>query len=492
MPGRAGPREAKTYKAFSRSGRGASREVGGAHTTADGRDNRTLPEGRGPASVGVIPSEEGVVTVERRLSPLAQRTNKKLRVLQETLHRAAKKDLKRTFGVLYDKVYRWEVLWVAWYQVRRNRGAPGVDGRTIRAIQEDGEVKFLKEIQTELREKRYRPRPIRRVFIPKSNGKLRPLGIPVVKDRVIQAAVKLVLEPIFEANFLENSYGFRPGRGCKDAIKAIRKWVTYGYTHVIDADIASYFDRIDHDLLLSIVQRRIRDKWILRLIRRWLKAGILEEGRTRRPVRGTPQGGVLSPLLANVYLHPLDKYWTEKHPETELVRYADDVVVLTRGRPADHYLPSFQSMIGRLRLELSQEKTRLVEAEEGFEFLGVHFRLKRTRRKGTKQFCYGFPTAKAMIHVRQRVRETIGRDYISSLPGVIKRLNPVLRGWSNYYNWLNSGKHFQKVDGYVVYKLQRWLRRKQQRTKRAFRRPPPEWFHNQGLFKCSGRIVYIW
>jgi RNA-directed DNA polymerase len=176
----------------------------------------------------VIPSEEGVVTVERRLSPLAQRTNKKLRVLQETLHRAAKKDLKRTFGVLYDKVYRWEVLWVAWYQVRRNRGAPGVDGRTIRAIQEDGEVKFLKEIQTELREKRYRPRPIRRVFIPKSNGKLRPLGIPVVKDRVIQAAVKLVLEPIFEANFLENSYGFRPGRGCKDAIKAIRKWVTYG------------------------------------------------------------------------------------------------------------------------------------------------------------------------------------------------------------------------------------------------------------------------
>jgi len=202
-----------------------------------------------------------------------------------------------------------------------------------------------------------------------------------------------------------------------------------------------------------------------------LEAGILEADQVRTPVRGTPQGGVLSPLLANIALHPLDRYWEAQHPETKLIRYADDFVVLTRGRPAAAYRLNLENMTGRLKLRLSPEKTRIVEAEAGFDFLGVHFVRKPTRRTGTGAFCYAFPTAKAMNHVRQKIREAIGRDVRQPLTQVIEALTPLLRGWSGYFNWLNSGQHFRKVDQYVVWKLRRWLRRKQQRTRRAFRRP---------------------
>ena len=238
---------------------------------------------------------------------LAQRTQCKVQVLQTKLHQAAKTERQRTFGLLYDKICRWEVLWTSWIRVQRNKGAPGVDGRAIEAIKAEGEVQFLRDIRQELEAKRYRPQPIRRVFIKKANGKLRPLGIPIVKDRVVQGAVKLILEPIFEANFTADSYGYRPKRSSQDALKAIRKWVTYGYATVIDADLRSYFDTIDHELLLRLIQRRVRDKWVLRLIRRWLKCSICEQDKAFRADKGTPQGGVLSPLLANIYLHPLDK-----------------------------------------------------------------------------------------------------------------------------------------------------------------------------------------
>jgi RNA-directed DNA polymerase len=258
---------------------------------------------------------------------LAQRTHRKVQVLQQKLHRAAKKDLRRTFGILYDKVGWGEVLWTSWIRVQQNKGAPGVDGRTILAIKAEGEVAFLRDIQQELVAKKYKPQPIRRVFIKKANGKLRPLGIPTVRDRVVQGAVKLILEPIFETNFMAESYGFRPGRSCQQALKAVRKWVTVGYSTVVDADLESYFDTIDHSVLLSLIQRRVRDKWVLRLIRGWLKCAILVQDKAVLAERGTGQGSVLSPLLANIYLHPLDKYWAEHHPETKLIRYCDGTPV---------------------------------------------------------------------------------------------------------------------------------------------------------------------
>lgn len=233
----------------SRNAEAALQEVGGGRSTADGKDNKTLSEGRSPALAGAYSDEEGPVTAGGK-TLLAQRTQKEVQVLQNTLHRAAKKEPGRRFGILYDKVCRWEVLWTSWIRVQRNKGAPGVDGRTILTIKKDGETKFIREIQKELTEKRYKPQPIRRVFIEKANGKLRPLGIPTVRDRIVQGAVKLVLEPIFEANFMDESYGFRPNRSCQQALRSIRKWVTYGYSTVIDADIASYFDTIDHERLI--------------------------------------------------------------------------------------------------------------------------------------------------------------------------------------------------------------------------------------------------
>jgi group II intron reverse transcriptase/maturase len=434
--------------------------------------------------------EEGPVTAAG-LSPRAQRTREKVRVLQNSLHDSAKKDRGRTFGILYDKVCRWEVLWTSWIRVQRNKGAPGVDGRTILAIKQEGEVEFIREIQEELLAKKYRPQPIRRVFIEKSSGKLRPLGIPVVKDRVIQGAVKLILEPIFEASFMEESYGFRPRRSAKDALRSVRKWVTYGYSRVIDADISAYFDTVDHDLLLELVQRRVRDKWILRLIKSWLKCRIFEQDRNFLSEKGTPQGGVLSPLLANIYLHPLDKFWKARHPETKLVRYCDDFVVLIRRREPEPYLRSLQHILGRLKLQLSSEKTRVVSAQLGFDFLGVRLHLKPTRRDRSRKFCYGFPTPKAMNRVRANVRETLGRDYRKPLDEMIKYLNPVLRGWANYYNWLNSAEHFHKIDRYLIQKLNRWNRRKRRRVRRSYRRLPSKDLYDQGLYRLAGRIAHV-
>lgn len=416
----------------------------------------------------------------------------KVRVLQRGLYRAAKAQKERRFGVLYDKVYRADTLWAAWEQVRANGGAAGVDGQTIRDIEQADVEQFLKELASELREKRYRPNRVRRVYIPKpGRSEKRPLGIPVVKDRVVQAAVKIVIEPIFEADFQPCSYGFRPKRNAHQAIEAVAKYVNYGCTQVIDADLKRYFDSIPHEKLMEVIARRISDVWILRLIRWWLKAGVMENDGLTYSDMGTPQGGVISPLLANIYLNELDRLWTERgynsiRYEAHLVRYADDMVILCR-KDAGRYYAEFKQEIERLGLELNEAKTRVVDAREGFDFLGMRFRYRRSRRG--KMNCYKWPSPKAVSRVKEKVRRAIGGRGNWNLDEAIRRVNPILRGWGNYFRYGNSFEQFEKVDRYVRWRL-RWRcwveHRKRRRGMRDF---PRDLNREKGLHRLRGTIL---
>jgi group II intron reverse transcriptase/maturase len=410
----------------------------------------------------------------------------RVRVLQRKLYRAAKAQPGRTFGVLYDKVCAREVLQAAWERVRRNRGSAGVDGETIRDIEAYGVERFLDELREELDNGRYRPQPVRRVFIPKPDGRRRPLGIPRVRDRVAQAAVRLVIEPLFEASFRPGSYGFRPKRDAGQAILAIRNGVNRGYSEVIDLDLKSYFDTIDQDLLMKLVARRVSDPRVLRLIRRWLRAGVMFEGRREETLVGTPQGGVISPLLANIYLHPLDLHCERWMKNTRMVRYADDLVVLCPKGHAEGAMLEIRRFLARLKLTVNEEKTRITTAQEGFDFLGVHFR-ERPSRRGRGRFCLAWPSRRSMKRISDKVRAEFGPDTRPSLADKIRQLNPLLRGWGNYFRRINSTQHFRKVDLYVWWKLCRWLERKYRGTGMS---ASPAFLKKAGLHFLWGTVKY--
>ena len=427
--------------------------------------------------------------------PKANDSVDKVRQLQRALYRAAKLSATRRFHAFYDKVYRMDILWRAWGMVKANCGVAGVDGQTIKAIEEGGVGIFLNQLREELEVGRFRPQPVRRVYIPKPDGRQRPLGIPVIRDRVVQAAMKIVIEPIFEADFQSCSFGFRPKRSAHDANEVIRQTVNKGYNWVVDADIQSYFDTIDQGKLMALVAKRISDRRILKLIRSFLKAGVLEEGEVQVAKTGTPQGGVLSPILANIYLNYLDKIWMKRCGQLGvLVRYADDLVILCR-READaqEALRRLGIVIERLRLKLHPTKTRMVnlkKGREGFDFLGFHHRKVHSWRYG-EEYLQRWPGHKAMNTIREKVRAITGaRQYLKrSLKEIISQLNPILRGWGNYFAVGNSTRQFQAVDNYVRERLYLFLSKKYDRSGRGWAaRWPNIHFQQEGLYHLNGTV----
>jgi len=444
------------------------------------------PDGYAP----VAPSSEMVL----------QATGGDVRELQRKLWVAAKRSPGRRFHALFDRVCRGDVLREAWRRVQKNKGAAGVDAQTLAAVEEYGAERLLAELQRDLQGGRYRPLPVRRVLIPKPRGGVRPLGIPTVKDRIVQQAARMVLEPIFEADFLDVSFGFRPRRSATDAKEVLRRSFIDGFRFVFEADIRDYFSSIDHERLLAKVAERVSVRRVGKLIRQWLKAGVMDEGVLRRSVAGTPQGGVISPLLSNIYLHALDLAFADG-AHGRLVRYADDFVVMCSSEAQAHAAQELAGQVlADLGLELHREKTSVVdlrEGREGLEFLGCHFHARvsgRLLERGIRRYyLQRWPSQQAMKRLRQRIKMLSGRGRVGTdIREVISRINPILRGWGSYFRTGNAAIRFNQVDSYVLRRLCGLMRKRYGRNMRPgqWETWTREWFEAHGLYRLRGTIRY--
>jgi group II intron reverse transcriptase/maturase len=419
-----------------------------------------------------------------------------VRELQRTLYRAAKADPGRRFHALYDKVYRRDFMEWAWGLVRANKGAAGIDRQTIADVEEYGIAKLLDELAADLKDGSYRPLAARRVFIPKPGRptEQRPLSIPTVRDRVAQSALKTVIEPIFEADMLECSYGFRPRRSQHDALQVLVDEAWDGRRWVAESDVSDCFGAIPHDGLMSAIEERISDRHVLKLLRAMLRSGVMQDGAVEREVTGTPQGGVISPCLCNVYLHRLDRQWAARGHGV-LVRFADDLLAMCRTREeAEAALAALRLILAELGLELKDAKTRIVHLEEGGEgvdFLGFHHRWVRANRAKHVQFLARWPSRRAMQHARDRVREITARKrLLLPVEDVVQDLNGYLRGWAGYFRYGNSARHFDAISNYAAHRVVSQVAKRHKRSRGygwsvlAFQSPD-----RLGLIDLNGTVV---
>ena len=447
-----------------------------------------MGEGRASALAEVFEEAREAMIVRRASN------RPEVQELQRRLYLSAK-SMGTRFYSLYDKVYREDVFCEAWCEVKANRGIGGVDGETIGNIVERGEYWFIREIQHLLSSKRYKPNLVKRVYIPKGDGRKRPLGIPTVIDSVVQAAVRIVIEPIFEADFEDCSYGFRPKRSAKQACAEIYKLLNFGCEQVIDADLKTYFEIIPHHRLLRLIAEKIGDSNILKLIRGWVKAGVLDGNDIYPTVQGVPQGGVISPLLSNIYLNQLDKMWKmggyDKRSgyKAHLIRYADDFVVLS-DRDLKSIFKILRQMIKTLGLQLNEEKTEIVHAGDGFDFLGFRF-VRRMNPWKTKVKSYVFPTPESMKRIREKISNVTNYRAPITPEEMVEKVNPLLRGWANYYAHTNAGKSFGLVQKFVNKRIRRFLRRRRHKKGMRYRQYPDEFLYKRlGLLRINSGFLH--